>query len=211
MKKVICLALLIFSVTCVAFTVAVRAEAPESDTGTGFFLSIGDHFSVSPTDITVVRKKGIPDEEIPVVFFLARQAKKAPLTITDLRLKGQTWLEITKTYGFGPEIFYVPVEPNEEVVAPYGYAYGFYKEKPRNEWNNMYLEDADIINLVNLKFLSENHKYPPKDIMKMRHEDMKFYAINDEIVKQQKADPPPPPKTGTKKQIWKLKKFIKKI
>jgi class 3 adenylate cyclase len=185
MKKVIFLALFIFSVACVASMAEVSAEASAGDTATSFFLSIGDYFSVSPTDVAVVRQRGIPDEEIPAVFFLARQAKKAPLTITELRLKGQSWLEITKTYGFGPEIFYVPVEPNEEVGPPYGYAYGYYKDKPRREWNNMALEDSDIINLVNLKFMSEHFKYPPKDIMKMRHEEMKFYAINDEIVKQQ--------------------------
>ena len=183
----------------------------DTEAGTSYFVSIGAYFAVPQTDITAIREQGIPDEGIPVVFFVAQQAKVAPATIMEMRLKGQTWSEITAHYGFGPEIFYVPVEPNIEVGFPYDHAYGYYKDKPRNEWSSMYLQDAEIINLVNLKFLSEHFKYPANSIMKMRQADKRFYTINDEIEKQKQVEKNPDHLTGTKKQFRKLSKFIKKI
>lgn len=212
MKKIICLALFAISAMCLASPAVVNAEESASNAETSFFLAIGDYFTVLQSEITILRQEGIPDEEIPVVFFMAQQAKVAPTTIMKIRLKGKPWMEITTHYGFGTEIFYVPVEPNVEVSPLYDYAYGYYKNRPRKEWSDMNLRDPDIINLVNLKFLSENYKYPAYKIMEMRQDGMKFYEINDEIVKQQQAAMAPQPhKTGVKKQFGKLKKFLKKI
>ena len=47
----------------------------------GFYLAIGEHYKVPETEVVVVRQKNVPDEELPVVFFLARQASVSPETI----------------------------------------------------------------------------------------------------------------------------------
>jgi len=207
MKKIVFLALLLFSVTLLASHAAVSSGPSAGNGGANFYNSVGNYFSVTQTDVNVVRAKGIPDEEIPVVFFLAKEAKVAPSTIMNLRKKGKSWMGITKRFGYGPEIYYISIDSNVEIVPPYDRTLGYFNSKPKKDWNTISLRDDEIINLVNLKFMSKFFKYPPENIMKMRQDNKGFSAISDEIVNQKNPDHA----TGTKKQEGKAKKFIKKI
>ena len=111
----------------------------------GFYLAIGTYFRQPETQIIIVKKRGIAEEELPVLFFIAGRANVEPGVIADLRLRGMSWIEITLHYGLSPEIFYVPVAVKVK-KGPYGRAYGYYEKKPRKEWKSIVLDDDDIIN-----------------------------------------------------------------
>jgi hypothetical protein len=172
-------------------TASVRESDAGGDMGvsiageglSGFFLVVGDYYRVPQKEIIIIRERGIPPYEIPVVLFIAKRAHVAPEIITVLRLRDNAWLHTTLRFGLGPEIFYFPVGG---VVRdpPYGRAYGYYKHKPKKEWKTILLRDDDIINLVNLKLMSEHYGYPPEKIIKMRSEGKEFVLINDEIRKE---------------------------
>ncbi|OGP78730.1 MAG: hypothetical protein A2V86_17115 [Deltaproteobacteria bacterium RBG_16_49_23] len=147
-----------------------------------FYFSIQDYFRVPEREVIVVRGRKIPDEELPVVFFIAQRARILPAAVIDLRLAGKTWMDITLHFGLSPEIFYVPVKV-EVKGPPYGKAYGYYKNKPRKEWGKIRLVDTDIINLVNLKFVSEYHRHSAEDVIRMRSGGKHFVVVNDEIRK----------------------------
>jgi hypothetical protein len=129
----------------------------------------------------------LPYGEVPVVFFIARSARVAPETIINLRLRGWKWIDIVQLFGLSPEIFYVPVKIKVG-GPPYGKAYGYYKNKPRKEWKTIVLSDYDVINLVNLKFISGHYGYPPEEVIKMRSEGKNFVLINDEVKKGKKEN-----------------------
>ena len=109
-------------------------------------------------EVLIVRDRGIHQEELPVVFFLAQRARVSPEAVVDLRLRGMNWMDITLQFGLSPDIYYVPVKSVKE-GPPYGNAYGYYKKHPKKEWKKMKFKDEDIVNQVNLKFISEHHKY----------------------------------------------------
>ena len=44
----------------------------------GFYLAIGDHYEVKEKEVVFVREQKIPDDELPVVFFLSRHSGVAP-------------------------------------------------------------------------------------------------------------------------------------
>ncbi|MDH5202568.1 MAG: hypothetical protein OEW69_04855 [Nitrospirota bacterium] len=148
----------------------------------GFYLAVGDYYRVPQREVIILRERGIPYEEIPVVFFIAGRARVAPEVVIDLRLRGMSLMDITLHFGLGPEIYYMPVR----VGPPYGKAYGYYMNKPKKEWRKVVFKDADIVNLVNLKFISEHYKYSPKEVIKMREKGKNFVVINDEIKKGKK-------------------------
>lgn len=145
----------------------------------GFYLAIGDHYNVSQDQIIVVRQRNIPDEELPVVFFLARRVGVAPDVIIKLRLGGMSWMEITADFGLSPEIYYIPVAIDPG--PPYGKAYGHFKNRDRHEWGRIWLADADIVNFVNLRFISEHYKYSPEDVIKLRQGGRTFVDINAKV------------------------------
>ncbi len=149
----------------------------------GFFLAVGDYYRVPLREVMIIKERGIPPYEIPVVLFIAKRAHVAPEMITNFRLCDNAWLYTALRFGLGPEIFCVPVG----VVARdslYGKVYRYYNNKPKKEWKTIMLSDDDIINLVNLKLMSEHYGYPPEKIIKMRMEGKEFASINDQIRKE---------------------------
>lgn len=149
-----------------------------------FYLAVGEYYKVPRNEITCLSNKGIPHNDIPVVFFIAKRARAAPSKVVDLRLRGFSWLDITYNYGLSPEIYYVPVK--EVHGPPYGKAYGYYKKKPRNKWKEIELSDDDVMNLVNLRFISSHYQYEPERVVKLRSQGRDFVAINDEVRKVRK-------------------------
>lgn len=153
----------------------------------GFYFAVGDYYRVPVRDVIVVRERHIPDEEIPVVFFIAQRAHVRPATIRDLRLRGMTWMDITLHFGLSPEIFYVPIREVVVTGPSYGNAYGYYKKKPRKEWRKIVLDDDAVINLVNLRFISDHYGYEPEKVIKLREGGKNFIVINKEIAKEKKG------------------------
>jgi hypothetical protein len=154
----------------------------------GFYLAIGEHYQVPEKQIVAVKEKSIPDDEMAVVFYLARRADVDPGVIIKMRLGGKSWMDITFHYGLTAEIFYVPV--TTDPGPPYGKAYGHFKKKKQNQWGSISLNDTEIVNFVNLKFISDYYQCPADDVIKMRQNGKNFVDINTEVKKnkQKKKD-----------------------
>jgi hypothetical protein len=152
----------------------------------GFHFSIGEHYRVPERDIGFARQRGIPEEELPVVFYLAAKAQVASAAVLDLRLKGLSWMDITVRYGLSPEIYYVPVKTVKK-GPPFGKAYGYYQKHPRQGWKKLKFRDDEIINQVNLKFASDYYGYAPDRIMEMRGEGRDFVYIHDRIHREKRG------------------------
>jgi hypothetical protein len=147
-----------------------------------FYLAIGDYYRVPESRVVYVKDHyRFPDEELPVVFFLASRAHVDPQVIIDLRIRQRmSWLNITFHYGLTPEIYYVPVK---RVGPPYGNAYGHYK-KHGKDYKKVKLADADVVNLVNLRFMSEYHGVAAEVVMDQRGRGERFVVINDHYGKE---------------------------
>lgn len=153
----------------------------------GFYLGISNYYRVPEREVILVRDRGIPHDEIPVAFFIATRAGVAPGVIVDLRLGGMSWWDISLRYGIGPEVYYIPTT----VVVknpPYGRAYGYYRKYPRDQWRTkIVLRDDDIVNFVNLRYVSEHYDIPPERVIERRTRGAKFAAIDREYDRQTKG------------------------
>ena len=152
-----------------------------------FHLGIGEYFRVPEREVIIIRERRIPEQEIPVVFLIAQRARVAPAAIVDLRQRGRSWLNITIHYGLSPEIYYVPMPATVRVGPPYGKAYGHFKNKPKKEWKTIVLSDGDVINLVNLKFVSEHYGRPPEEVIRLRSSGKQFVVLHDEVRKEKEG------------------------
>lgn len=148
----------------------------------GFNLSIGQYYGVPEREVALIHARGIYEEELPVVFYLAQRAHVYPGYIVDLRLSGMSWMDITLYLGLSPDIYYVPVVI-ERYGPPFGPAYGYYHHHPRGGWTRHDLHDRDIINQVNLRFMSEHHRYAPEKIMRYRSNGRSFTDIDRYIIR----------------------------
>ena len=144
-----------------------------------FPVAVANYYQVPEREVIVIRERRIPDDEIPVALFIARHAGVPWTRVVDMRLRGDSWWDISVRLGVSPEVYYVPVA----VVSgpPYGRALGHYKKKHRKEWRTIVLTDADVVNLVELRFLSDHYHVAPERIIELRGKDRDFVAINYEV------------------------------
>jgi hypothetical protein len=149
-----------------------------------FYLAIGDYYRVQPRQVVEIRERyRCSDDELPVVFFLAARARVESAAILSLRLKKMSWLDIAFHFRLTPDIFFVSLAPGR-IGPPYGKAYGYYRKYgPAGDWKKIVLTDREVVDLVNLRFMSEHHRMTPEAVMAMRGRESKFFVINDEIRK----------------------------
>lgn len=173
-----------------ALASAAPARAGQADLGIsigdgrlrGFYLAIGDHYRVAPRLVVDYRTRyRLDDDELPVVFFLAARAQIGPQAVIDLRLKKLSWLQVAVRIGLSPEVLFVPVAA-DRVGPPYGNAYGYYRKHGRSgDWRQIVLTDREVVDLVNLRFLSEYHGIPPDEVIALRGRGRAFVAIHEEV------------------------------
>ncbi|UCD17583.1 MAG: hypothetical protein JSV44_01390 [Candidatus Zixiibacteriota bacterium] len=159
-----------------------------------FCLAIGEHFNVEEKKVVVVREAKIPDEDLPVVFFLASRAGISPDIIVKMRLGGKSWMDISLHFGLTAGVFYVPVKGNPG--PPYGKAYGHFKNRKKEQWGSVRLTDVEIADFVNLRFISERYGYSPDEVIKLRSSGKSFVSINSEV-KAKKAGKKPSDKIAS--------------
>jgi hypothetical protein len=182
MKKIIALffiVLLNFSLASAQTSFSLSIKDPES----GFAFSISNFYNVPQKEVIIIKERGIPDEELPVVFFIASKAKVKPQIIIDLRLKGLSWMDISLKFGLTADVYYVPVKG--KVGPPFGKAYGHFKKHHKHKWKDIRLDDDDIINLVNIRFISDYHGIEPDIVIRERAEG-KTYVVIDKEFKEKK-------------------------
>ena len=141
-----------------------------------FHVAVSNYYHVPEREVIVVRERRIPEDELPVVFFIAQRANVPVARIVDMRLRGDSWWDISVRFGLGADVYYVPVAVRSG--PPYGRAYGHYK-KPRKEWDTIALNDADVVNLVQLRFISEHYHVAPERVVEMRERNVDFVSIHD--------------------------------
>jgi hypothetical protein len=147
-----------------------------------FYIAVGDHYRVAPRTVLDLRTRyRLLDDELPVVYFLAARAHVGPQVVVDLRLGKRSWFDIAAHLGLSPEIFFVPVRL-ERIGPPYGNAYGYYRKYGyAGDWRKLALADREVVDLVNLRFLSEYHGVAPDEIIALRGRNASFVRIHDEI------------------------------
>jgi hypothetical protein len=174
---------LVLSVLTVAPAIGDRAEAQTAFSVSAhvgdFHIAVANYYHVPEREVIVIRERRIPDDEIPVALFIARHASVPWARVVDMRMRGDSWWAISVRLGLGPEVYYVPVASTPG--PPYGRALGHYKKKGRKEWRTIVLTDADIVNLVELRFLSEHYRVAPERIIALRADDRDFVAIHAQV------------------------------
>lgn len=151
----------------------------------GFYLSIGNHYNVPEKEVVVVRERNVPDDELPVVFFLARHTGVAPSVIVKMRLDGQSWMDITLHYDLSPKLYYVAF--SKDPGPPYGKAWGRFKNQKKDRWKEIRLTDDEIVVCVNTKFLCERYGYSPDEVVGLRHKGDNWVSFNSSVKHHKEA------------------------
>ena len=151
----------------------------EAETG-AYYMAVGNYNRIQERQVIVVRQRGISDEDLPVVFFIASKAGVSYDDVITLRLRGWSWMKIALKYRIDPGVFYMPVS-GRVINRTYARQYNYYQGRPQSKWKKIRLSDRDIVNFVNLRFVSEHYGYNPHEVMQMRDKGRSFVQIDTHI------------------------------
>jgi hypothetical protein len=164
--------------TILLLALTLAAPFPTTADDDDFVGAVGAFFGAAP-DRVAYASDHFDRFEVPVVLWLSSRTDARPEDLLRRRRAGEAWFEIGLSYGLGPEVYYVPIE--RDPGPPYGKAWGYYRNHPREQWSRIRLDDGDVINLVNLRFLSEHHRLDPWEIAHRRAAGRDFADIHDEL------------------------------
>jgi hypothetical protein len=150
-KSPVLLICAVLGFSTVSASAQVQAGAVFSGDGLrSFYFAVGNYYQVPEREVVVIRERALPPDEVPVVFYVARQARVEPAIIVDFRRRGMSWADIAFRFHLTPDIYYFQGGP------PYGKAYGYWKNHPPR--------DAEVVEAVNVHFLSEYHHVSADEI-----------------------------------------------
>lgn len=168
LKSIIACICLFTSLNAFDFDIGVSGR---DDDVNGFYFSIGDYYHAPREEIYAIERR-IPRDEVSIAYFLARESRRDINFITDLRLRGKSWWDISLRLGLNPHTLYV-VDTYNNYGPPYGMAYGHHHKKYR-------LSDREIVELVNVRFLSAYHRISPDEVIERRQRGSHYYHNRDE-------------------------------
>jgi hypothetical protein len=120
-----------------------------------FDFATSNYYHFPPRDVVWVREHGIPENEIPVVFYIARYSGWEPMTIVRMRLNGLSWGDISLRCGIGPGIYGLPFR----VMAGTLHGTSYVNWRSENDRMRGYnYTDRDIIGGVHREFAMGHHK-----------------------------------------------------
>jgi len=165
LKALVGTAVIILAVAVINVRADVRFGISADDSGlNGFYMSVSEYNRVPHRDVIAVRNHGIPDEELPVVFFLASKANVRPEAVYRLRLQRMSWMEVALRLRLNHDIFYT-----------------------QRAYHRRGLSDIEIIRIVNINTISNYHNCRPEIVTDMRDRHMSFREIDSHFRNKSKV------------------------
>jgi hypothetical protein len=152
--------------------------APAAADATPFYVAVGEHFHVPRGQVQELIESGLEPAQVVVTCFIAQQSLRLASDIAADRKTGRSWRSIARASGLGPEQLYYPLPYRN--LEPFANVHALYHQKPRSgwTWDSMPLTDAEVEDLVNLRFVSELTGNEAGNAMRLRGQGLDYPTIH---------------------------------
>jgi hypothetical protein len=145
----------------VAFDVALGVDVNED---TRIFLNVTNQTWRPAVPATVLQRCPDPEDDFPVIAFLAYHSHRSPSFILNLRREGYAWSDIFFQVNVSPSVLFVAMD--RDPGPPYGKAWGYWKKHYRPGTRVRYrFADRDVVGLVKVQTASRHFGTSPFSII----------------------------------------------
>lgn len=130
-----------------------QAQRPGGEAVGAYLRAVAHYQHVDQVEIRILREWDITPQEVPVVLFIARRAGVSPDALAALHGPGTSWMDLAGRYNIESADLYVRLSDGGDGTR-LARAYQAFADHPRSEWSRVRLSDAEVVALVNLRFLS---------------------------------------------------------
>lgn len=169
--------LVLFSALVSGLGWPLPAEGQDPDPGhrEAYFSALAEHFEIPLVEVAILGDWDLHPDEVPVVLYLSSRAGVSADALVGLRRRGLPWRDVASRFGLGVRAFQLAL-PDDEDRGLLERACREFQEKAPREWDQIVLEDTEIIALVNLRVLSEFAGVPPLQVLRAREEAGSFLS-----------------------------------
>lgn len=144
----------------------------------GYYLGLSSYYGYDEPYLDHMhRHYGLPYPEIPVALYYSQVIGIDPLIIVRLRMGGWGWYDIGRHYHLPPRVYYYPVPARCHGWGPIAPFYRY----PERDWGRIRLSDADVVELVNLRYVSHRYGYAPEYVIDRRRAGPDFFHVERQI------------------------------
>jgi hypothetical protein len=165
---------LILGTASLAFSQAQMGFSVTNGNLDNFYFAIGGYYHVPNRQVVVVHDYGIPDEEIPVVFFIANHSHYAPAEIVHMRRAGSSWYDVAVRCGVDPYAYDIR---DYDAGPPHGNAWGYWRNHP----DRRVVADEIFVRRVNERFLSDHYGRSVNEIQHYRSNGYEYSRMANEF------------------------------
>jgi hypothetical protein len=117
---------------------------------TRIFLNVSNQVWRPAMPVTVIERMRYPEDDFPVVAFLAYHTHRDPGAILSLRYEGYPWAEVLFRLNVSPSVLFVGMD--RDPGPPYGNAWGYWKKNSRPGMHRrVRFSDRDVVGLVKVQ------------------------------------------------------------
>ena len=128
------------------------------------FLNVTNQTWRPPVATAFIQGCADPEEDFPVIAFLAYHSHRSPTFILNLRREGYSWADVFFQVNVNPSVLFVGVE--RDPGPPYGKAWGYWRKHYRPGARIRYhLVDRDVVGLVKVQTVSKHFGASPLSII----------------------------------------------
>lgn len=152
------------------------SELEESD----YKNAIAKYFEHDFAQVENMAAKGFSLEEVPVIIFSAQKTKLTTDNIIALYKGGQSWQNIIENNNANLNDFYFSISSQfkSKTYLPIFNKFKAFNSKAKGSAD---LSDKEIIDMVNLQFVTKHYDFNVFEIMAMRDYGKKFSRINADV------------------------------
>ncbi len=147
------------------FVGAAGAQGQEEAVA-AYYRAVGEYFQVPTSEVAILAEGRASPEQVPVVLDISRRAGVSSDALLALRRGARTWADLAGRYGMSATTFYMPISEGAE-LGPLSAVYERFRSTPRSEWSQIRLDDAEIVALVNVRFLSDFLHVAPRQVLEV--------------------------------------------
>ena len=151
-----------------------------SAASTTFDQALANHFSVDDSVMAHLAAVEINSEDMTVALFLADVSGSSVEHIVHYRTQGDDWAAIMKTRQISPTDLYFMISGKIESkrFAP---IFAKFDSIPHTEWDKLVLEDEEIIDIINLRFVFGYYDYSVFKVMNLRESGYSWVVVHNSV------------------------------
>jgi hypothetical protein len=164
--------LLLGSVLALAFAGSAAQASVQFDVALGMNLNEDSRIFLNVTNqtwhpavaSTVIQACPNPEDDFPVIAFLAYHSHRSPTFILNLRKEGYGWSDIFYQVNVQPSVLFVGID--RDPGPPYGKAWGYWRKHSEPGVRGRYrFSDRDVVGLVKVQTASRHLGASPYSII----------------------------------------------